>query len=228
LSIPRRAWHFVKFVRPLNCVIAAASVTVGAMLARPGLAGFSFAARGTHGAAVMSFLVCAGAYVLNDLFDVASDRVVKPSRALAGGEVAPREALVTSLALWGCAGIVAVRSGPLVTSFWLGWIILLAAYSWKIKSWGLAGNILVSAVASSGFLLGAACVGNVEAGVLPASIGIAVHLGREIAKSAADVRGDREAEVRTIAVRMGSGAALRISLWCVAAAFATSILPLVF
>lgn len=201
---------------------------VGAMLAAPGLAGLPYAVRAAGGAALMAFLTCAGAYALNDLFDVASDRIVKPSRPLADGKVGARGALVVSLALWGCAGIVAVRSGRLAAGFWLGWIVLLAAYSWRVKSWGLAGNVLVSAVASSAFLLGAACVGKVEAGVVPAAISVIVHLGREIAKSAADVRGDRAAEVMTIAVRIGSRAALRLSLWCVAAAFATSILPFVF
>lgn len=227
LSILRRVWQLIRIVRPLNCLIAAASVMVGAMLAAPGLANLARAAAAARGAVFVALLVCAGGYALNDCFDVASDRIVKPSRPLVGGKVGSGAAIAMAIALWGTAGIVAEQSGPVVTIFWAAWVILLGAYSWRIKTWGLAGNILVSVVSSSGFLLGAACLGRIEAGVLPASISITLHLARETAKSAADVRGDREAHLRTTAVRLGARAALRLSLWCIAAAFATSMLPLV-
>jgi 4-hydroxybenzoate polyprenyltransferase len=198
---------------------------VGGMLAAPGISNLSAVAAGVWGAVLVTLLVCAGGYVLND---VASDRVAKPSRPLALGKVGFRGAVVMTVALWGAAGVVAARIGLLETIFCLVWIALLAAYSWRIKGRGLAGNVLVSAVASSGFLLGAALIGKAEAGVLPASISFTIHLGREIAKSASDLRGDAEVRLGTTAVRIGSRAALRLSLWCVAAAFASSVVPFAF
>lgn len=176
----------------------------------------------------MAYLVCAGAYAINDWFDLRSDAVAKPSRPLASGALRPAAALAIGAALLVAALLVAAIEGGAALAFGPAWVVLLLAYSWRLKGHGLLGNVVVSAVASSGFLLGAGACGNFGAGTLPAMIAMTLHLGREIAKGVPDACGDRAAGIRTLAVRIGDRRALRLSLWCIAGVVVVSLLPFVW
>jgi geranylgeranylglycerol-phosphate geranylgeranyltransferase len=227
VSLPNGFVQAVRLTRPHNCVIAAVSVLVGALLARGGIAGWSSAILEALPASLMTLLVCAGAYAVNDYYDLGTDAVAKRSRPLVSGGLRRRTALGLGGALWAVAAVPAFLGGGCVVAFWLGWVVVLWLYSWKLKGWGLAGNLATSLAASSGFALGAAVGGDTGAGVLPALISLALHLGREIAKAVADVEGDRAAGLRTLAVRVGERAALRLALWCIAGVVAVSLIPAV-
>ncbi|HVP58418.1 MAG TPA: geranylgeranylglycerol-phosphate geranylgeranyltransferase [bacterium] len=206
-------------VRPLNCLVASASVAIGAFLAS-----HSISAR-SGWAAVMTLLVSAGGYVLNDYFDIAADRLTKPRRPLAAGLVKPASAIWYAVGLW-LAGAVAVWLAGVVASVFYGaWVVVLVLYSSRLKATGVWGHLAVSLVASSGFLLGAASQGRAAAGLVPAGIAVIFHLAREAAKSAADVAGDSAVGVRTLAVRMGTEVALKVTLWLIVASAIASILP---
>jgi geranylgeranylglycerol-phosphate geranylgeranyltransferase len=71
----------------------------------------------------------------------------------------------------------------------------------------LAGNILVSAVAGSGFLLGAYAGGNVMTGATPAAFAFFFVMGREIVKDTDDIEGDRQCRARTFPIVSGRRAA---------------------
>ncbi len=226
MSAPRvnaaRSFSYaVMLTRPHNCFIAALSVAVGAFLASHGFPHRSVAA------AIMACFVCAGAYALNDFFDVATDKVAKPWRPLASGHLRPGLALRLAIGLWAVAGGFAVLGGKETLGFYGAWVLLVWAYSWKLKGRGLYGHILVSGVASSGFILGAASAGDLKAGILPASVATVIHLAREIAKSTADLKGDTAAGIRTVAVRIGGRSAMILSLWCIGGAVLLSLLPFV-
>ena len=211
--------HVILMTRPHNCLIAAASVGVGAFLASGGVPSHSVAA------CLMAYLVCAGAYVLNDRFDVATDRVTKPKRALVVGAIGSGAALRLSVGLWTAAALPAILSGKPGAAFYLGWMVLLWLYSWRLKTQGMCGHFLVGLVASSGFVLGAQGAGDLKAGLLPASIALVLHLAREIVKGVADAGGDRAAGKRTLAVRIGGRKALVVALWCLAGVAGLSLLP---
>jgi geranylgeranylglycerol-phosphate geranylgeranyltransferase len=76
----------------------------------------------------------------------------------------------------------------------------------------LAGNILVSAVAGSGFLLGAYAGGNVMTGATPAAFAFFFVMGREIVKDTDDIEGDRQCRARTFPIVSGRRAALTAAL----------------
>jgi geranylgeranylglycerol-phosphate geranylgeranyltransferase len=219
--------HALRLTRPHNCLIAAASVIVGALLAGRGSSGWASAITGALPAGLVALLVSAGGYATNDYYDRPTDAVAKPSRPLVSGAVRPGTARVLAGALWVAAGVPAAVGGGIVAAFWLGWVAVVWLYSWKLKGWGLAGNVAVSVAASSGFLLGATVGGDPGAGILPALICLALHLAREIAKGVADAQGDAVAGLGTIAVRLGERRALRLALWCIAGVVAASLAPMI-
>jgi 4-hydroxybenzoate polyprenyltransferase len=207
--------------RPLNCLVASVSVAIGAFLA-----GHSVSLRSGL-AAAMTVLACAGGYVVNDYFDVAADRLIKPHRPLAAGLVPRAFALAYAAALWVSAGVFAALAGRVALACLAAWVCGLWLYSSRLKGRGIWGHLVVSVIASSGFVLGAACEGRVLAGTIPAGIALVFHLARETAKSAADAAGDGAVGVGTLAVRIGEEAALRLTLWLIVMAAVASLAPVI-
>jgi geranylgeranylglycerol-phosphate geranylgeranyltransferase len=211
----------IVLARPLNCLIASVSVAIGAFLA-----GHTVSLRSGL-AAAMTFLVCAGAYVINDYFDVAADRLTKPRRPIAAGLMPRALALAYAAALWVGAAVLALLAGRAALVCFAGWACGLWLYSSRLKARGVWGHLVVSLIASSGFMLGAASEGRVLAGTIPAGIATVFHLARETAKSAADAAGDGAVGVPTLAVRIGEDATLKLTLWLIVMAAAASLAPAV-
>lgn len=217
----RKLRDFAVLMRPHNCLIALTSVLAGAFLASGEIA------RDAALASVMAFFVCAGAYALNDLYDVTSDEINKPGRPLAGRRLTRESAGAFVIALWAVGLGFAMLAGREAVLFCAGWMAALWLYSWRLKTLGSVGHIAVSVVASSGFLLGAVAGGDARAGLMPFSIGVLFHLAREIAKGVSDARGDRAAGVPTLAVRLGVERSLKVVLWCIGGVIALSLVPYV-
>jgi 4-hydroxybenzoate polyprenyltransferase len=217
----RRLWYTVAALRLHNCLIAASSVATGAFLAEGRVGAQAATVSG------MTLLVCAGAYGFNDICDVQTDSVNKPRRPIPAGMAAPRDVAWSIVLCWAGAGWLAYRGGWIAVGFMACWVPLLVAYSWRLKSSGLLGHLLVSAVASSGFLLGAGTAGRASAGIIPFAVAVPLHMTREIIKSVADAPGDGRAGVSTLAVRMGSRRALGLTRWSIVAVMGVSMLPLI-
>jgi geranylgeranylglycerol-phosphate geranylgeranyltransferase len=215
----RTVWYLLVLIRPHNCLIATGSVLVGAFLAE--------AVIGTRSveAALTAFFACAGAYVLNDIFDIPADSVSKPWRPLVSGKVARVTALQAVVVLWAAGLAFALLAGRVAAGFYLVWLVLLYLYSWRLKASGLPGHIAVSLVAASGFLLGGSASGDVASTFIPFVIATLFHLAREVVKSVADAEGDRRAGISTLAVRIGGTGALGLVLWSVVAVIGVSFLP---
>jgi 4-hydroxybenzoate polyprenyltransferase len=218
----RKLRDLTVLTRPHNCLIALTSVLAGAFLASGEIAPDAALA------SAMAFFFCAGAYALNDLYDVASDAINKPGRPLVAGRVTRESAGALVIVLWAVGLGFAMLSGREAALFSAIWMAALWLYSWKLKTLGILGHITVSAVASSGFLLGAITAEDARAGLMPFSIAMLFHIAREIAKGVSDARGDRAAGVPTIAVRLGEGRSLKVALWCIGGVMVLSLLPYVF
>jgi 4-hydroxybenzoate polyprenyltransferase len=88
----------------------------------------------------------------------------------------------------------------------------LYAYSAWLKTRFLAGNLVVSAVSSSGFALGAWLAGDAHAAIAPALLTFLFIMGREIVKDVEDLPGDRACGARTLGARLGERRALAVAL----------------
>jgi geranylgeranylglycerol-phosphate geranylgeranyltransferase len=176
-------------------------------------------------AAAAAFLVAAGGYALNDLYDVESDRVSKPWRPLPSERIGKRTAVVLVIATWATGLALSAPAGYKATGFVLSWMVFVWLYSIALKSAGVWGHVLISAVASSGFILGAAIGGRASAGLLPFAVSFVFHFAREIVKGTADVAGDIAAGFRTLPARMGERERALVCAASIAAVMVLSILP---
>lgn len=199
----RRTGAFVKLIRPVNCAMMGFAVIVGSALAGKEtlapqlqnlLLGFS-----------TGFFLTGATMAINDYYDREVDAINEPRRPIPSGAIAPKGALTFALVLT----VVGFLAATLTN--WQ--CFALAAASWSIfilyttrgKRMGFLGNLMVSTCIIVPFVYGGFVVGK---GLLPTS-GIFVAMvfisntGREVTKGIVDAQGDREKNIRTIAVLHG-------------------------
>jgi len=159
------------------------------------------------------FLISASILVLNDYFDIETDKINTPHRPIPSGIVSPKEALFFSLLLL-LSGILLsylINVTVLIISILLSIIGFL--YNRYFKKSGLPGNLMVSFSVGMTFIYGGATVG------LPfhktvlffGLIAALIDLGEEIASDAMDIEGDRLINSNSLAISYGGSTALKIS-----------------
>ena len=159
------------------------------------------------------FLISASILVMNDYFDVETDKINAPHRPIPSKHVTSNEALYFSLFLL-LAGLL---FGYLISVTVLLISIVLAVigflYNRYFKKSGLPGNLMVCSSVGMTFVYGGASVG------LPfhkmvlffGLIAALIDLGEEIAADAMDIAGDRLINSNSLAIKFGKSTALKIS-----------------
>ncbi|MGB7874431.1 MAG: UbiA family prenyltransferase, partial [Anaerolineales bacterium] len=102
-------------------------------------------------------------------------------------------------------------------------------YNWKFKRSGLPGNLLVATSVGSCFILGGLAVRELTNPMLwfMALGAFLIDLAEEIAGDAMDMQGDKLLGSRSLALRFGRTAALRVSAAIFTLLFILSLMPLI-
>jgi geranylgeranylglycerol-phosphate geranylgeranyltransferase len=155
--------------------------------------------------AAVAALVTGAGNILNDCFDLEIDRINKPERPLPSGRMTPQTAMqmytAISTAATAAAGWLLPRP---VAAVIVAWQLVLAVYARWAKPRFVVGNLMVAAISSSAFLVGAMLAHNVRAAIIPTAIAFVFVLCREIVKGVEDVIGDRKGGVSTFALVLGA------------------------
>ena len=193
----------IELVRPVNALIAFASVLLGGWISgRPG-------ALSPLMVAGMSAAFLAGAAnALNDVCDAEVDRINRPKRPIPSGRVTKRQAKIASAILFPLGWILAGTVSTSCLILALGVSVVLLLYDLRLKRIALLGNLAVSSVGGLAFVYGGLAVGRPADGLIPAGFAFLFHLGREIIKDTEDVSGDREGGAATLPVLRGIRTAL--------------------
>jgi geranylgeranylglycerol-phosphate geranylgeranyltransferase len=199
-------FRLVRFELPFSagiCVVMGQLLALGKFAAIPETV-FAF---------LSVFFISASILVLNDYFDVETDKINAPDRPIPSNVVTRSEALFLYIIL---------MSLGLLLSYLLTVIALLCTvvlsiigflYNWKFKKSGLPGNIMVSFSVGMTFIFGGVSVG------LPFNkiawffgiIAALIDLGEEIAADAMDIQGDLLIDSNSLAIKYGKHTALKIS-----------------
>ena len=173
------------------------------------------------------FFISAVALILNDVFDIETDRINAPHRPLPAGLVTVRE--VVSLSVFvtalGLTAALLISIAALVVAL-LAWVVGFL-YNGRFKKAGLFGNLMVSISVGMTFIFGGVSVGKPFELVvwLFAALAFLINLGEEIAADAMDLEGDRETGSRSLPVAIGREPALRVSATIFLAACLIAVLP---
>jgi geranylgeranylglycerol-phosphate geranylgeranyltransferase len=198
---------YFRIIRPANCLMMGFAVIVGVVLSRSNSP--SVPLPNLFYGFVTGFALTAGSMAANDYCDREIDSINEPNRPIPSGVIDPKEALAFALILavvgFGAAILTSVFSLIVAAVSW----VVFIAYTTVGKRTGLLGNFLVSACVAIPFVYGSVVATDaIQLTVLFFVLMVFLsNTGREITKGIVDVEGDREQNVRTLAVRFGSNTA---------------------
>ncbi|MFC1538889.1 geranylgeranylglycerol-phosphate geranylgeranyltransferase [Candidatus Latescibacterota bacterium] len=232
-----------QLTRPVNAFICGLSVFCGAILGgnpftrtTEFLALFSFQTslhinmwqvRTLSGVLSASLILAAG-NVFNDVRDLKTDRINTPHRPIPSGMVSLPAAMMFALVLAVSGLILSLPLGLWGIAVALFAVVTLAAYDILLKGVPLAGNTAVAGLAGLTFIYGGIAGHAVERSVLPAVFAFLFHLGRELLKDAADMEGDRSADIKTAATVWGKEPSCRTAAALLMALAVITISPFTF
>jgi geranylgeranylglycerol-phosphate geranylgeranyltransferase len=159
------------------------------------------------------FFISATSLILNDYFDIESDKINAPERPLPAGLVTERDVVLLSIVVT----ILGFITGYLISLEALLVLILVWVvgflYNWRFKKAGFIGNLMVSFSVGMTFIFGGIAVDKPFETIVWyfAIIVMLIDLGEEIAADAMDIEGDRQAGSHSLALVLGRENALKIS-----------------
>lgn len=212
-----------RIIRPLNFIITFISIIVAYVISNKGdkfslvilLAAFSGALAGAAG------------NVINDYYDMETDKINKPERVLPSGGLTDKGTLFLY-------GIIVLLSLDL--AFWAGWqsfvVVFISTgvifiYSYELKRVPLLGNIVVSIMTGMAFIYGAIIAGNITGGIIPAAFAVLINFIREIVKDIEDIEGDSRTGIRTFPIIRGVNSAIKIASITVIALIILTTVPFI-
>jgi geranylgeranylglycerol-phosphate geranylgeranyltransferase len=184
----------IKILRPGNAAMAALAVMLGFWLSGNYLPFISLFE-------MLVASVCSVGFgnVLNDIIDVAADRINHPARPLPKGELS----IISAISLLFFLCIFAVVNAYLVSmTHCLGVLVplgLLSLYAFYLKQTPFVGNIIVSLLVAYPILFGGMGAPHFDRLILPAMSAFFLNCAREIIKDIEDQPGDAAFAVKTTA-----------------------------
>lgn len=214
-------------IRPVNCAMIGFAVVVGAFVSRPpNVSALSLALGFLTG-----FFICAYSMAVNDIYDVEVDKVNRPERPLPSGRVTARAASRISILVL-LAGIASsvLTLNPAAVGIALVYALLSWLYNSRAKKTGLPGNLIVASSLAIPFVYGGVVAGGSTTGSLLLMMALTsffAGVGREVVKAMADVEGDAQRGVNSVARANGLKSASAVGAAFFLLAVGTSWVPLI-
>ncbi len=175
------------------------------------------------------FLISASILVLNDYFDIETDKINAPDRPIPSNLVSPSEALALSVVLLfvGLLISVLISISALLISIVLAIIGFL--YNRYFKKTGFLGNLMVSFSVGMTFIYGGITVNLPQSNIviLFALIAALIDLGEEIASDSMDIKGDLLIKSKSLAIRYGKSVAINTSISIFFLVILISLIPFI-
>lgn len=199
-------FKLIRFELPFS---AGVCVVMGQLLALGEFADISLTVFGF----MSVFLISASILVMNDYFDVETDRINAPHRPIPSNLVTPNEALYFSLLLFFTGILFSYLISITVLLISILLIVIGFLYNRYFKKSGLAGNIMVSFSVGMTFIYGGASVGLpfYKTVLFFGLIAALIDLGEEITADAMDIKGDELISSKSVAIKYGRQTALKVS-----------------
>jgi geranylgeranylglycerol-phosphate geranylgeranyltransferase len=214
-------------IRPVNCAMIGFAVVVGSFVSKPPSSsplqlGLGF---------LTGFFICAYSMAVNDIYDVEVDKVNRPERPLPSGRVTAQAASRISILVL-LAGIASsvLTLNAVAAVIALVYALLSWLYNSRAKKTGLPGNLIVASSLAIPFIYGGVVVGGSTTGSLLLMMALTsffAGVGREVVKAMADVEGDAERGVNSVARANGLKSASAVGAAFFLLAVVTSWVPLI-
>lgn len=204
--------HYLTILRPVNGIMAAGAVWLGAWISSARLTALSVSIL-----SAAAFLSTGFGNVINDIIDWKTDQISHADRPIPSGIISVRAAVFYSVLLGGYAPLLAFMVAPLYGFATLVPVFTLILYATFLKGTPLVGNLLVALLVAYALLFGSLEAPDFNHLLLPALLAMLLNLSREIIKDIQDIAGDTAAGIRTTAAL--APATLRTILFLISIAY---------
>lgn len=194
----KRLLPYLGILRPANATLSLVGVILGFWISRAG-----------GGGAALTLLCCAAfaatgfGNIINDIFDISTDRLSHPGRPLPSGAMTIIEARAFAAVLAALCLICGTAASPAHGMGAAIPLMILAGYARWLKRTPLAGNALISLLVAYPVLYGSLGAPDAARLYLPAMLAFLVNMCREIVKDLQDRSGDTAAGMVTSAALPG-------------------------
>ena len=158
---------------------------------------------------VMTYTAAANA--INDVLDLETDKVNRPSRPIPSKNLKKNKALIFSFFLFLSGSVLSLQLPS--NAYFISIVVsmpLIVIYSTHLKSKPLIGNIAVSFIIGLSFIFCGTVFGNVYPMWTPGLLAFSLTLIREMTKDIADLEGDQIAKHNTYPIRYGIKGAIKL------------------
>ena len=214
---------YLEILRPLNGLMSVFAVFIAAVLIELPISSQLLLAF------IVVFLISSGGMIINDYFDYEIDKINRPKRPIPSKRISRKNALNYAISLFLIANIIALFLNLFTFALAIFNTFIVFTYSWKLKRKLLIGNFLVSWLVASTFFFGSLLKGTITVTILILFLlSFSSNVGREIAKSIEDIKGDEKMKAKTLPIVAGKNFAAWIACIFIIFAIIFSFLPYVF
>jgi 4-hydroxybenzoate polyprenyltransferase len=190
---------YIKIIRPLNVVITFLVVVVAILISEKENTGVII----ILSASLAASLTAAAGNIINDIFDIETDKISHPDRVLVSGGLPKNEAWYAYLLLNLFAVIIASTLPSPILLLVIISVILLYVYSAYLKKMILIGNIIIAGLTGLAFIYGGVVTNNPSSAIIPALFAFLINHIREMVKDIQDVEGDVKSNIITFPIKYG-------------------------
>jgi geranylgeranylglycerol-phosphate geranylgeranyltransferase len=199
MNLTNKILSYLKITRPINVLITFFVVVVAILISQKEQTDLYTILL----ASIAASLVAAAGNIVNDIYDLESDKISHPKRPLVLSEISKKEARYLYIILSFISIFIAASLKPILLVIVITSTILLLIYSAYLKKLSLVGNITVAFLTWLAFIYGGYVTGNPGAAIVPAGFAFLINLIREIVKDIQDVEGDKKAGESTFPIKYG-------------------------
>lgn len=194
-----KIYSFLKLIRPLNCLIALASVIAAGLIASVNEINYLIIIL----AGTTAFFSTSAGNSINDYFDIETDKINRPERPVPSGLLTKFEVIYFYIIMTIFSLVLSSFINQIAFAITLGASLLIFVYSLILKKLPLIGNIAVSFLTGIAFIFGGISVENVNPVLFPALLAFFINLIRELVKDAEDLEGDKISGLKTFPLVCG-------------------------
>jgi len=200
-----RIFASIQILRPLNMILSLFAVFIAGWLVN------GITSPILPYAALVVFCFAGASNILNDILDINIDKINRPNRMLASGQLKIQEALLLMSILYAIGIIATSYLHPIGQQIALALVLpLLVLYTPLFKRMPLIGNLVVGTILGLVFIFTEGSImGSVDKMWVPFCLATTLSSIRELVKDAADISGDAVADLKTFPRKYG----LIATLW---------------
>lgn len=199
MNFLKKIFAYIKIIRPINVIITFLVVVVAILISEKEKTGLVTIVLASLAA---SFTAAAG-NIINDIYDIVTDKISHQDRVLVLGDLTKNEAWYEYLFFNFASAFIAAYLSPILLIIIITTIGLLFIYSSHLKRLPLIGNLVIALMTALAFVYGGFAANNPQAAIIPAIFAFLINLIREIVKDIQDIEGDSKLNFKTFPIKYG-------------------------